>query len=122
MRSIRIRRMRPDSIRLEFSRDRLGRGVLRLTGPLTLNNLFGFQREVRADSSALLIIEFSGVPYIDSAGLGALIGAQVSRQKDGRQMVLAGVTDRVLSTLRMTNVEQFFTIVPGLEDTESSAS
>ncbi|HSA91449.1 MAG TPA: STAS domain-containing protein [Terriglobales bacterium] len=114
--------MRSDSIRMEYSRDRLGRGVLRLTGPLTLNNLFGFQREVRADSSVLLIIEFSGVPYIDSAGLGALIGAQVSRQKDGRQLVLAGVTDRVLSTLRMTNVEQFFTIVPGLEDTESSAS
>jgi anti-sigma B factor antagonist len=113
--------MQPESIRLAFSRDRLGRGVLRLTGPLTLNNLFGFQREIRADSSVLLVVELSGVPYIDSAGVGALIGAQVSRQKDGRQLVLAGVTDRVLSTLRMTNVEQFFTIVPALQDTESSA-
>ncbi len=49
--------------------------ILRLAGPLVLPNLFEFQSRVRADNSQTLILDFTAVPYIDSAGIGALIGA-----------------------------------------------
>jgi anti-anti-sigma regulatory factor len=38
---------------------------------------------VRADKSRALILDFTDVSLADSAGIGALVGAYVSRQKMG---------------------------------------
>jgi anti-sigma B factor antagonist len=83
--------------------------VLRLSGPLTISTLFEFQTLVRTNSSASLVIDFTNVPYVDSAGVGALVGAYVRHQKEGHSVTLAGVTDRVRGTLKVTQVESFFT-------------
>ena len=86
-----------------------GERVLRLNGPLLLSNLFEFQSKARTDNSQNLILDFSNVPYIDSAGIGALVGAYVSRQNgDGRTLTLVGVNQRVRQALQVTHVEQFF--------------
>jgi anti-sigma B factor antagonist len=85
-----------------------GQRVLRLNGPLTLSNFFPFQSMVRGNTSRHLIVDLSGVPYIDSAGIGALVGAYVNHQKEGRSLALVGVTDRVRGSLQVTRVEQFF--------------
>ena len=81
---------------------------MRLTGPLVITTMFGFQAQVRADTSQALILDFTGVPYADSAGIGALVGAYVSRQKDNRSLSLVGINDRVRAVLKVTHVEQFF--------------
>ena len=85
-----------------------GQRVLRLTGPITLSNFFEFQSLVRGNTARHLILDFTQVPYIDSAGIGALVGAYVNHQKDGRSLALVGVADRVRSALQVTRVEQFF--------------
>ena len=82
--------------------------VLRLTGPLTISTLYKFQELVRADSSASLVLDFTKVPYVDSAGVGAMVGAYVRHQKAGHSVILAGVNERVRNTLKVTQVEQFF--------------
>ena len=61
-----------------------GHRILRLNGALLLSNVFAFQATVRADTSTTLIIDFTNVPYIDSAGIGALVGGYVTRQHSGR--------------------------------------
>jgi anti-sigma B factor antagonist len=85
-----------------------GHRILVLDGPLILSNFFEFQSTVRADQSQALIIDFTSVPYIDSAGIGALVGAYVTRQNSGRRLALAGVSNRVRDALKVTRVEQFF--------------
>jgi anti-sigma B factor antagonist len=82
--------------------------VLKLTGALTLSTLFEFQNLVRADASSSLVLDFSRVPYVDSAGVGALVGAYVRHQKEGHSLTLAGVNERVRNTLKVTQVENFF--------------
>jgi MFS superfamily sulfate permease-like transporter len=59
----------------ELPGSREGIRILRLAGPLTLANVFGFQSKVRADTSHALILDFTNVPLADSAGIGALVGA-----------------------------------------------
>ncbi len=82
--------------------------ILRLAGPLTLPNLLGFQSKLRADTSHALILDFTAVPHMDSAGIGTLVGACVARQKNGRSLGLVGVNQRIHQSLGITRVESFF--------------
>jgi anti-sigma B factor antagonist len=82
--------------------------ILRLQGPVVLGTLFQFQSAIRAKDTRALIIDFTAVPYIDSAGIGALVGAYVTHNKEGRSLSLVGVSDRIHSALEVTRVEQFF--------------
>lgn len=85
-----------------------GQRILTLAGPLILPNVFSFQSMVRSDESQTLILDFSNVPYVDSAGIGALVGAYVTRQNSKRRLGLVGVSQRVRDALKVTRVEQFF--------------
>ena len=87
--------------------------VLRLKGPLTIGTLYEFQNTVRANAISL-VLDFTGVPYVDSAGVGALVGAYVRHQKEGHTLTLAGVNDRVRNTLKVTQVENFFEYGPSV--------
>jgi anti-sigma B factor antagonist len=93
-----------------------GQRVLHLAGPITLTNLFELQDMLRADPSRVLVLEMSGVPYVDSAAIGVLVGAYVSRQKNSRILALAAVTERVRTTLHITQVEQLFQFYPGVSE------
>src|SRR5713226_4849280 len=97
-----------------------GQRILRLTGPLILTNLFDFQSKIRADTSKTLMLDFTNVPYVDSAGIGALVGAYVTHQKDGRSLLLIGVSQRVRDALKVTRVQQFFRFVDSVAAVEQS--
>jgi anti-sigma B factor antagonist len=99
-----------------------GTTVLRLHGPLLLGNFFPLQSTVRSDTSNLLVIDVTDMPYIDSAGIGCLVGAHVSRENSGRKMVLVGANDRLLTSLRVTKVEQLFKLAPSMEQALSQNS
>ena len=94
-----------------------GERLLRLNGPVTISNFFQFQSMVRGNTSRKLILDFTHVPYIDSAGIGALVGAYVNHQKDGRALALVGVSKRIRDALHVTRVENFFKFY----DTEDAA-
>ncbi len=97
-----------------------GQRLLRLNGPLTMSTLFDFQSRVRTDTSRVLMLDFSNVPYVDSAGIGALVGAYVTHQKDGRSLYLIGVNERVQNALKVTHVEKFFRFVDSLSAAEQA--
>ena len=105
----------------ELAGSREGIRVLRLSGPLTLSNVFGFQSKVRSDNSHTLVLDFTAVPLADSAGIGALVGAYVSRQKDGRVLALAGVNQRIHQALEVTRVENFFRFFGTVAEAEQAA-
>src|SRR5215471_9316249 len=96
--------------------------ILQLTGPLLLGNFFPFQRLVREDQSRKLFVDMTGVPYIDSAGIGALVGVHVNRQRDGRSLLLVGVTKRVRDALQVTRVDGLFSFADTLPEPPKTAS
>jgi anti-sigma B factor antagonist len=98
-----------------------GQRILRLAGPLVLTTLFDFQSRVRTDNSQTLMLDLSQVPYVDSAGIGALVGAYVTHQKDGRSLYLIGVNQRVLDALQVTRVKQFFQFVDSVAAVEQAS-
>ena len=97
-------------------RDVGGKGVLLLKGPLVNENLPDFQNAIRRENVPTMILDFSGVPYIDSAGLGSLVSAYVSRYKSGQRTVLTGVNSRITHMLEITRMARLFPIFPSLAD------
>jgi anti-sigma B factor antagonist len=91
-------------------------GVLSLHGPLTLENVPPFLNAVRREHAATMILDFSGVPYLDSSGLGSLVSAYTSCLKTGRRVALTGVNPRVLRVFEITKVEPIFLMFPTLSD------
>ena len=93
--------------------------IFHLDGPLTLQNLFAFQAALRSEPQPrTTVIDLSGVPYMDSAGMGALINYYVHCQKEGAALVVAGVCSRVMELFKLTRVDTLLTIVPTADDAE----
>jgi anti-sigma B factor antagonist len=98
-----------------------GHRVMKLEGPLVLSNLFEFQPAVRGETAALLVLDMGGVPYIDSAGIGALVNTHISCQRAGRKLSLVGVNKRSRDVLVITQVEKLFQFYETVEQAERAA-
>jgi len=101
---------------------REGQKVLALKGPLTIHTIFDFQSAVREESSSAVIIDFSNVPFMDSAGLGALVGARVALQKANRPLALAALNTQVKALLDMSKVSPFFRIFTTVEEAQAAVA
>jgi len=99
-----------------------GHSILRLRGPITVQNLFPFQNAERECRETSLILDITGVPYIDSVGVGALVGAYVSRNKEGRRVALVGLGERVKASLVISSLAQFFSSYHSVEAAQQSLS
>jgi len=100
---------------------REGAVVIKLTGPLTLSNMFAFQAEVRTINAPLTIFDLSESEYMDSAGLGVLVNFYTSVAKSGRTMALAGVNNRIEALLDMTHVKALLRVFASVAEAEAAA-
>jgi anti-sigma B factor antagonist len=96
--------------------EHVDQGVLSLRGPLTMENVPPFLNAVRRENARTVILDFSGVPYLDSSGLGSLVSAYTSCQKSGRRVALTGVNQRVMKVFEITKVEQIFLMFPTVSE------
>jgi anti-sigma B factor antagonist len=83
---------------------REGHMILTLRGCLNIHTISDFQSATRAETAPKLILDFSGVSYVDSAGLGALVGVYVAAQRTQRKLVVAGPSKQVKALIEMTQV------------------
>jgi anti-sigma B factor antagonist len=90
-------------LKIESETRASGVKVFRLTGPLTLGSVFEFQDLARADDSAM-VIDLSGVPYMDSAGLGAILGIMASCQRKHRGFGITGAAERIQTLFKVAGV------------------
>ena len=63
-----------------------------------------------------LIVEFSELEIIDSAGLGELVVVHMWIRASGCALKLAGANARILHLLELTNLSRIFDIHPTLDD------
>jgi anti-anti-sigma factor len=96
-----------------------GQRIFRLAGPLTLSTLFPFQAAVREESCSALLVDLTGVSYVDSAGLGSLVGALVTLQRANRRLALIAPNQRVRALIQMSNLQNVFPTFGTVEEAES---
>jgi anti-anti-sigma factor len=59
--------------------------AIHLSGPLVMGTTAEFQSCLRTEPAHAVVLDFTGVPFVDSAGLGVLIGIFTSLQAGGTQ-------------------------------------
>jgi anti-sigma B factor antagonist len=97
-----------------------GTFIIRLTGPLTLRNIFDLQTQFRSmEPTPLTVLDLSGVPYMDSAGMGVVVNCHVHCQSRGGKFVAAGVSQRILEVFKMTHVDKVIAMAPTAEEAEA---
>jgi anti-sigma B factor antagonist len=75
-----------------------------------------------SDGAHRLVIDLQDVEFIDSTGLGVLVGVlKRVRARDG-SMSLVCSRDGLLRVFRITGLEKVFTIHPSLEDATAEAA
>lgn len=74
-----------------------------------------------ADGDVRLIVDLTGVPFMDSTGLGVLVGRlKTVRQVEG-ELRLVIVDDRLLRNLKITGLDTVFEIYPSIEQALSGS-
>jgi len=94
-----------EELKIEVEQRPTGASVIQLKGPLTLSSLFEFQDLMRKQAGPAIILDLSGVPYMDSAGLGAILGVLASCQRHNRGFGVTGVTDRIKTLFTVGRVD-----------------
>jgi anti-sigma B factor antagonist len=97
-----------------------GARIMTLTGPLTIQTLFDFQQKVREEASKAILLDLSGVPYMDSAGLGCVVSAYTSCQRNQRAFGIIGLTERIKTLFTVTRVDGLLPCFDSLESAEAA--
>lgn len=95
------------------SRDVDGVTILDLKGRLMLGEGTNMLREgVRAclNHSQKVIINLGGVEYIDSAGLGELVGCHAAATGRGAKLALLNVSEKIHGILKITKLYSVFDV------------
>ena len=106
-----------------------GRGVVEPTGEIdayTAPRLRRALEELPAPARYRVVVEMSGVSFMDSSGLGVLVGAAKRARNGGGALALAGCQERILRVLRVTGLvrvmEPFATLEEALRHVDQAAA
>jgi anti-anti-sigma factor len=87
---------------------------------MTQATLTPLRLALQAENSPVLILVLSGVPHMDSAGLGLLVQIHSSFERTGRHLALAGVSERIRASLDVTGISQVLTLYSTRADAEQA--
>ena len=94
--------------------------VVEISGRIELGEASAAVRELVHDLLAKgrkkILLNLADVDYIDSAGLGSLVSAFTSAQKEGGVLKLVYLTKKVHDLLQMTKLYTVFEIVENEEE------
>jgi anti-sigma B factor antagonist len=85
-----------------------------------MRTLFEFQEAARLHSQHPLVVDAEQIPYMDSAGLGAIIGIFAACQRTGQKFALSNIPERVLVLFEMTGVKDMLPCFSTIEEAEAS--
>jgi anti-sigma B factor antagonist len=95
--------------------------LVRLNGDLEMESAPAVTAELKLlVGPRPLVIDLSGVDFIDSSGLGVLIGAHKASAALGGALVVAGPGPRVQKIFRITKLNKVFTVHETLAEAVAS--
>lgn len=96
-----------------------GTAVLRIHGRLTM--VGATQVRTRVDEAVaaghpLVVVDLADVPFMDSSGLGALVGGLRATRAAHGDLRIAGPTEQVRTVLELTTMDRVLRPYAGVDD------
>jgi anti-sigma B factor antagonist len=109
---------------MEHKRTDSGVAVIALVGRMTFGrDAEQFEAAVRKlleSGDRKFVLDATGLEYIDSAGIGALVAALTNVKKAGGELRLAGAKDRIVRLFAMTGVDKLLSVYPTVAEAASA--
>jgi anti-sigma B factor antagonist len=90
--------------------------VLKVEGNIDLYNVEELKKVLNAaidDTVKSFIVDMEGISYLDSSGIGTLLGGHKKLKKMGRRLYLVNMIDEVLDVFKLSSLDLFFHIYNG---------
>ena len=91
-----------DLLRQDGSNSQLA--VFKLQGKLSLETVSNFLQTMRPERAPELVLDMSGVNFLDSAGIGALAQLFVHRRGRGQKFALAALTQQAKAVMEVAGL------------------
>lgn len=106
---------------MDFEREALGEQVAVIRGEGRLNMVSApLLRDAVAASISegrpRVVVDLSGVDFMDSSGLGALVGCLKTTRQAGGDLRIAAPSEQVTMVLQLSNLDRILTSYPTAED------
>ncbi len=104
--------------RLELDKQEGSNGslVTKLSGKLSLETVNEFITTMRPEAAPYLVLDMSGLSFLDSAGVGALVSLFVSRRNHGKTLALAGLTQQGVAVMQVSGLMKLLPIFPSVDE------
>ena len=89
--------------------------VTRLGGKLSLETVNSFLQTMRQEAAKRLVLDMSGLSFLDSSGVGALVSLFVTRKHAGKTLALASLTKQAIAVLQVSGILKLIPTYPTVE-------
>ncbi len=94
--------------------------VYRLKGKLSLETVTEFLPKIRQETAQHVVVDMSGVNFLDSAGVGALVSLFVSRRNQGKTFALAALTPQATAVVTVAGLQKLLPVSMTVEEALAS--
>jgi anti-sigma B factor antagonist len=99
-----------------------GAVVTKLSGKLSLETVNEFITTMRPEGAQHLVLDMSGLSFLDSAGVGALVSLFVSRRNHGKTLALAGLTQQGVAVMQVSGLIKLMPIFATVDEAVAAKS
>jgi len=93
-----------------------------LDGKLVLETVSQFLQTMRPNAAASLVLDMSGVSFLDSAGVGALVKLFVHRRNQSQKFALASLTPQGMAVMQVAGLLKLLPVFPSVAEATSTAA
>jgi anti-sigma B factor antagonist len=107
-----------DKLKIQ-SRRAAGEIILELSGEIDLRTSPGLRAsclELLDEKIARIVLDLTGVSYIDSSGVGTIVELKRKAMRNKSKVILVGLQPRVRSLFEITRLDKFFDIAATIDE------
>jgi len=96
--------------------------IYKAAGKLALETVSEFLPRLRAETAQRVILDMSGVSFMDSAGVGALVSLFVSRRNQGKQFGLAALPPQAVAVVTVAGLQNLLPVYKTVEEATAKSA
>lgn len=90
--------------------------IVRAKGKLSLETVSEFIKTLRPEPAKYLVLDMSGVAFLDSAGVGSLVSLFVNRRSQGKAFALAGLPAQANAVVTVAGLQNLLPVYKSVEE------